>query len=503
MRASSKRYRLAALPLAAAITVCAAPARAADSGEADRLRGVLESYLGTPAPGTPSAVTVTPLGGEYELAIDLDRLAAPLAGFGLDLKAGRNLSRLAPKPDGTWAWRSERFEPISWTFQGRTGRVAVEGWRSEGDFSPALAAFARQTASADRVVMEQSVPAADGNPRLDVRRVDESLALKVAATPAAAGVDVTVDQTVRTITETFTLSEGVAAGIPDMEATLKVGATTQTATFAGLRTEALFGLWRRLVAHHAPEDFTTGQGEFKQALRDLGPLFERMTHHATVDAVEVETPVGFGSLGRVEATIDAAGATARGSAEVTVALKGLELHSLFIPAWGNQLVPRDLALHARASGWNAAAALAAYLEGVDFASPGGPDPAVKAEILAKLLPPEGVVIDFAGNRIEATGWTVTLDGRITAAPTGVDGAVTLRAEGLETVTTALRDPAAGDAGRAAADRLALALAFAAKQDGASVWRFEFHGGAVTVNGRALDDTPPPQTETTPAPISTQ
>ena len=137
MRASSKRYRLAVLPFAAVLAACAAPAHAADPAEADRLRGVFESYLGAPAPGAPSAITVTPLGAEYELAIDLDRLAAPLAAFGLDLKAGRSLSRLAPKPDGTWAWRSERFEPISWAFQGRTGRVAVEGWRSEGDFSPA------------------------------------------------------------------------------------------------------------------------------------------------------------------------------------------------------------------------------------------------------------------------------------------------------------------------------------------------------------------------------
>ncbi|NLH80166.1 MAG: hypothetical protein GX458_04880, partial [Phyllobacteriaceae bacterium] len=413
MRASSRRLRLAALFLAATCAASAGPARAADPAEADRLRALFESYLGAPAPGAPSAVAVTPLGDDYELAIDLDRLAAPLAPLGLDLKLGRSLSRLAPKPDGTWAWRSERFEPMSWAYQGRTGRIGVEGWKAEGDFSPALSAFTRQTATADRLVVDQTVPATPDSPRLDVHKVDEGFAVNITATPAAAGVDVAVDQTSRATTQTFTLSEGKAAGVTDMEATLKVGPSHVVATFAGLRTEAMLALWRRLVAHHAPADFTAGQVEFKQVLRDLGPLFQRMTHRATVDAVEVETPVGFGSIGRIEAAVEATGATADGSADVALTLSALEIHSLFIPAWANRLIPRDLALHGKVTGWDAAAALAVFLDRADFAAHDPLDAAARAELVAKALPNGAVTIELAGNRVKATDWDVALDGRLT------------------------------------------------------------------------------------------
>lgn len=492
MRPPSKTSRLAALLLAGALAAPATTtARAADAAGADRLRDQLEAYLGHPRPGEPSAITVTALGDDYELAIDFDRLAAPLRGLGFEMKLGRSLSRLAPRPDGTWVWRSDRFEPISWTYQGQTGRVAFEGWRAEGDFSPALSAFTRQTLKADRVIVEQSVPAADDKPRVDIRKTDEGLEMKVAATPATggAGVDVTLEQTTRATIETFGLTEGKAAGVPDMEATLKVGPTRLAASWQGLRTEALLGLWRHLVAHHDPADFTTGQVAFKTAIRDLGPLFERLNHRFTIDSVEVETPVGFGSIGRVEATVDAAGATAAGRADVAVTLTGFEMHSLFIPAWANRLIPRDLVLHAEVAGWDAAAALTAFLDRADFAAEKPLDDAGAAAVLAGLLPKGTVTIDLAGNRLKSTDWDVSLDGRLVAGSAGVDGEITLRAVGLEAAATALRDPAAGEAGKTAADQIALALAFAETENGRLTWRFAFHGPDVSVNGRSLTSAP--------------
>lgn len=488
MRPPSKTSRLAALLLAGALAAPAATtARAADAAGADRLRDQLEAYLGHPRPGEPSPITVTALGDEYELAIDFDRLAAPLRGLGFEMKLGRSLSRLAPRPDGTWAWRSDRFEPISWTYQGQTGRVAFEGWRAEGDFSPALSAFGRQTLKADRVIVEQSVPAQNDKPRVDIRKTDEGLEMKVAAVPAAggAGVDVTLEQTSRATTETFAITEGKAAGVPDMEATLKVGPTRLDATWRGLRTEALLGLWRHLVEHHEPADFTTGQVAFKKAIRDLGPLFERLTHRVSVEQVELETPVGFGSIGRVDATVDAAGATAAGTADVAVTLTGFEIHSLFIPAWANRLIPRDLAVHARVSGWNAAAALTTFLDRADFAAEKPLDDAGSAAVLAGFLPNGTVTVELSGNRVKSTDWDVTLDGRLVASASGAEGEITLRAAGLEAAATALRDPAAGEAGKTAADQIALALAFAETENGRLVWRFAFKGPEVSVNGRSL------------------
>lgn len=488
MRPSPSHPRLATLGLAAMLLApVATPAAASDAAEADRLRGLLESYLGAPAPGQPGAVAVTPVGDGYELAIDLDRLAAPLRGLGLDLKLGRNVSRLTPKSDGTWTWTSDRFEPMTWAVTGQTGRLALEGWRATGTFSPTLGAFGDQTTSIDKMVSEQTVAAHDEVPRIDIRRVDEGITMTMTAKPAASGtgIDATVDRTTRSSTNVFSLSEGTAAGIPDMEATLKIGPSRVVADVTGWRNEPVLALWRHLVAHHDKADFTTGQADLKARLRALGPVFERMKQTASVDRVEIETPVGFGGVGHLEATIDMTGAAADGDADVTVALGGFELHSLFIPAWASRLVPRDLTVHGKVGGWDAAAALAIFLDRADFAAEKPIDDATAAEMLRRALPKGVVTVDLAGNHVASNDWDVTLDGRLSLGPAGADGDVTIRAKGLEAAVTALRDPAAGEAGRKAADELAIALSFAENSDGALVWRFALRGKDVSVNGRSI------------------
>ena len=486
--------RIAAVLLAAVAAApwTARPASAADAAEADRLRALFESHLGTPAAGAPRVVTVTPVGDAYELAIDFDRLAAPLQALGLDLKPGRHVATLTPDRNGDWTWTSNVFDPITWKVDGQSGRVAVEGWRARGVFSPALAAFTTQRLDADRLVTEQTVAARDDVPRFDIRRTDEALAITVTGKPAATGdgVDATVEQTTKSTVEVFSLSEGKAAGIPDMEATLKMGPTRVGVVFEGLRTRPMFELWRHLVAHHGEADLTTGQADLKSRIRDLGPMFERMRETVSAEAIEVETPVGFGGIGRLEGTVDLTGATATGDAELDMSLTGLEVHSLFIPAWANRLIPRELTVRAKGAGWDAAAALALILDRADFASGTPLDDAATAQLLAKLLPRGGVTLDLAGNRARANDWDLTLDGTLTAAPSGLTGSITVRAQGLETAISALRDPDAGDQGRQAADQLSIAMTFAERRDGALFWTFEFQGEAVSVNGRSITDAAP-------------
>lgn len=484
--------RFAAPLLAAAlIAQAAAPAaRAADTAEADRLRALFESHLGTPAAGEPRVVTVTPVGDGYELAIDFDRLAAPLQVLGLDLKAGRHVATLTPDRNGDWSWKSNTFDPLTWKVQGQTGRLGVEGWHAEGVFSTALAAFTEQHIGADRIVSEQTVAAHDDTPRFDVRRTDEAVAVTVTGKAAAKGdgIDATVEQTTKSTIEVLSLTEGKAAGIPDMEATLKMGPTRVGVVFEGLRTRPLFALWRHLVAHHGQADFTTGQADLKARLRDLGPLFERMRETVSADTIEVETPVGFGTIGHLEGAVDLTGATNTGDAELRLVLNGLEVHSLFIPAWANRLVPRELTVRAKGSGWDAASALAVFLARADFAAGTPLDDAATAELRTKLLPHDGVEIDLAGNRAKASDWDLGLDGKLTAAPAGLSGTVTVRAQGLEAAISALRDPAAGDAGKTAADQLSVALTFADRRDGALFWTFAIEGDQVRVNDRLI--TPP-------------
>lgn len=483
-----------AVPLAAA----AAPA---DQAGADRLRALVEDYVGRPAAGETPVVTVTPVGDDYEVAIDFDRLAAPIKKLGVEATLGRSVSRLTPKPDGTWAWRVDSFTPWTWAAGGQTGRLAFEGFRADGVFDSTLSSFTRQTLKVDRVISEQTVPAAGDTPRIDVRRTDEQLDFSGTATASASGdaLDVTATQTLRSITETFALSEGAAKGVPDMEATLKVGASRAEAKLTGFRNAPFLALWRHLVAHHDKTDFTERQADLKARLRELGPLFERLDHTATFDTVELETPVGFATLGRVEMAMVATGATTDGIVDFRTTLSGLKVGSLFIPAWAGRLIPSDLEIRGRATGWNAAAPLAIFLDRADFAADKPLSDEVAAEMVTKALPKGVVEIVFEGNRVASKEWDLKIDGRMTAGPAGAAGTVTARATGLEQAITALRDPKAGDSGKQAADQLTLALSLAEQKDGAAVWRIDFEGDRVSINGREVS---PGTKKADPAPVTT-
>ena len=473
-----------ALALAAPAVALAAPA---DRAGADRLRTTLEDHLGRPAAGEAPVVTVTPVGDDYELALDFDRLAAPLKIPGLELKLGRSVSRLTEKPDGTWLWRADALQPLSWSHAGQKGSIAFEGFTAEGDFSPALASFTRKTMKVARIVTEQSVPAEGDTPRIDIRRTDEAIDFSATAAPAASGqgVDAAYTQKTGALVETFAISETQAAGLPEMEATLKVAGSTSSGTVTGVRTAAVFGMWRHLVAHHAPEDFTAGQAPFKERIRALGPLFEKFRHTTALERVEFETPVGFGSAGRIEVTVDTTGATREGAADFAMSIAELKIHSLFVPGWAGRLIPSDLTLRGSATGWDAAAPLAAFLDTADFSKAPPLSDEDSARIAALALPKGAVDVVFEGNRMASPTWDISVDGRLSVTATGARGTVTVRATGLDRAGQALRDPKAGDAGRKAADEIAKAITFAETKDGALVWAFVFEGAAVSVNGRSL------------------
>lgn len=503
MRATSRR-------LAAAVCVgllAAAPAaRAAEATaeEAARLRALFEGYLGAPTPGEPSVVAVTPKGEAYELVLDFDRLVAPLAGMGVTVKAGRNVSLLTPLPDGTWKQIVTGFEPITYEAFGQTGRFAFENYTGDGVFDPRLGTFTSTRVSVARVVSEQTIAKKGDDPRFDIRKTDEKVELTATFGPAASGsgVDGTITQSQGPITQTFALSEGLAKGVPDMEATLKVAGARIEAALTGVKPRAMLELWAHLVRHHAPVDFTNGQASFKARIAALLPVFENLRYTAAVDGVELETPVGFGSMRRLTAAIDTSGATRDGKAALSWTIEGLELHSLFLPAWAARLIPADLALSGRISGYDLATPLATFLDAADFAAEKPLAPEIEEKIKRQLVPGGTVEIVVDGNRIDGPLWKASLDGRFTAGPdTGAKGAVTIRATGVEEAIAALSDPKAGAEGKKAAAELRTAVGFAEKKDDALVWRFDFEGDAVAVNGRPLSSkaTEKPA-DPTPAPV---
>ncbi len=484
----SKITPRAALALATCLALTpAAFAAEATQAEADRLRALFETYVGRSAPDKPPVVTVTPKGESYDLVFDAESLLAPVRALGIELKVGRLTSTIAPLPDGNWRWTGTSFPEISYGFAGQTGRFAFEGFSGEGVYDPRLETFLSHTMRIARAVGEQSVPKKGEDPRFDVRKTDENIELRMTAGPAASGsgIDAVVTQTGGAVVETFSLSEGLEKGVPDMEMTLKIASSSIDADIHGFKTREFNALWTHLVAHHDKEDFTTRQGALKARISALLPLFERMRQKVVFKGFEVETPFGFGSMSELVYGLDTTGVTRDGAAELTIGFKGFQMHSLFLPAWAAKLVPTDFDLKGRVSGYDLATSGAAYLESADFAAEKPLSPEAEARIATLLLPRSNVEIVLDGNRVRAPLYELALDGRMTAGPAGAKGAVTVTATGLDAAIAALSDPKAGAEGKKAAEELRGMISLAEKKNGALVWRIDFENDAVSVNGRPL------------------
>jgi hypothetical protein len=473
--------------LIATLAAPAASAQEATTAGAAALVDTFETYLGRPEPGTPSVVTVTPKGESYALDVDLDALARPLRGLGVDLRAGHWRATLTPLADGTWRHRMDTIGAIAAALpSGQTVEARFEGVASDGIFDPKLGGFTTQSTTIAGVTTRSAKAAANGEPALETEEVQTGVRLEGTMRPAAGGLGIDADlgKTIARTTQTITVSGG-GGGVPDMTFTVALDGMKGDVGFSGLRSLGLLGLWSHLVARHAPEDFAAGQGALKARIREALPLFERFRQTVIGSALSVETPFGYGGARTLAASIDSSGLVRDGRFDVALHFDGVEVRSILMPAWIGRLIPSEIALAVRGSGHDLATPASVFLDVADFAAAEPLPPAEKARIQALFLPRGTMELDFAGNRLRGTGWEVTLDGRLTAAPAGPVGALTIRATGLDAIERILSDPKTGPQGKEALDALHTATALADRKEQSLVWRIDIDKEAVAVNGRPM------------------
>jgi hypothetical protein len=483
----SRLVRFAAPALITSLVAPAAQAAEATAAGAAALVATFETYLGRAEPGAPPVVTVTPKGESYALDLDLDALARPLRGLGVDLRAGHWRATLTPLADGTWRQQMDAIAPIAAALPaGQTVEARFDGVASDGIFDPKLAGFTTQATTVATMTTRSSKAAANGEPAIEMEEVRSGFRLEGTMRPSAAGpgIDADLRQSVGKATQTISLS-GAGGGVPDMTFSFAIDEMKGDVGFSGLRSLGLLGLWSHLVARHAPEDFTTGQGALKARIRDVLPLFDRFRQSVAARALSVETPFGFGGAREIGMSVDTSGLVRDGRFEVATHFDGVEVHSMLMPGWIGKLIPSEIALALRGSGHDLATPAAVFLDAADFAAATPLSPEKKAEIEALFLPRGTMELDFAGNRVRGAGWEVTLEGRLTVGTAGPVGALTVRATGLDAVERILSDPKAGAQGQEALTALQTATALAERKDRILVWRFDIDKEAVAVNGQPL------------------
>ena len=477
---------LAALPL---------PALAqATADEAARLQAIGETYFGKPAAGEPGVVTVTVEGDHYRAGLDMATLVRRLmASAPADVASKFTFDwpapslALAPRGDGTWRFWDHRIPKLTLDADGQRTELVTEGIEFETITDPATGVTPSMKGRFARVTATSTIKKPDDPMAVTSESVSADVTVDGSARPAATpgAVDVVVHQTVGSLLYAIETSGGANDGIPDMRVALTGGRRDDVMGVRGLRYPALLDLWAHLVAHHEREDFTTGQGALKAKIAAALPIFEQATQKIAATDFALESPFGIAKAAKAALDFDLAGLTRDGRFTLSMGLSGFQAYSLFMPKWSQKLVPSDMTLTGRVSGYDVATPLSHVLEHSDFAAEKPMKPEDEAKVAALFLPRGVVEIVVDGNRLTGPLYDLTVDGRMTAGPDGAKGAVTVKAKGLDKVADHLAKAERDEQSKALAGMVAVARQFAERKGDEHVWRFDFDGNRVAVNGKPL------------------
>lgn len=492
---TTPRPSLRTLLLAGVLAASPLPALAqATDQEAARLQAIGEIYFGKPAAGEAPVYKVVPEGDHYRASLDLELMVRRfLAQLPQEKVAGVSFQWPAPslalvsRGDGTWRYWDYRIPKLAFEADGQRAEVSTDGVDFEAIADPVTGVTPSMKGRFARVTASSSVKKSDDPMVVTSENVSSDVVLEGTATATATPgvVDSTLRQTTAAMSYSVDIAGGMSGGVPDMKFSLQGGRQEQDTGIRGMRYAAILDLWAHLVAHHEPQDFAAGQGALKTKIAAALPIFEAATQKIAGTDFAFESPFGIAKAEKAAIDVDLAGLTREGRFAMAIGFTGLQAYSLFMPKWAQKLVPAELALTGRVTGYDLATPMSAFLDAADFSRDKPLTSEQEARIAALFLPKGAVEVVVDGNRFANALYDIALDGRLTAGPAGAKGAVTVRAKGIDKVADHLAKAEQDDESRALAGMIAAARQFAERKGDDLVWRFDFDGDAVAVNGKPL------------------
>ncbi len=475
---------------------CAMPARALDAtpAEAERLTHVFETYLGKAAPGESPLFSVIPNGASYRLQFNLQRVFAAFgaAGVKIAMTPTNWTYDLAPQADGKWRVTHGNDLTFDLTLPNMTETIKTEGLRGDGLYDPAIPGFVAYTGDAAKMTADAANSAPDGT-RMVMSQSVEGIHQTLTGVMKSDGIEsFTHVYTASKATQHIVFTPAVKtpgqtpAAVP---IDVSYGALSSNAQIDGMRNRAITALWAWLVAHPSKEAVVAAQRDFKELARAALPVFERATAKADLKPLSVATPVGTFSAGAATVGLTLAGAVAAGEFGESISFRDMVVPTALLPAWAKDMVPRDLDIDFNVGGFDAAAALATILDGMDLAATPPISKDVEASLEGKLLASGGVTVKIAKARVANAAYDISLDGQVRAGPAiNPTGAGTVRAKGLDALQKSLTEAAKTDKNaQNALGGLAIARTLAKPgPDGTLVWEIAMGtDGQLTINGNAM------------------
>lgn len=468
-------------------TLSGAAAAPASPDEAQRLTALFERYVGHGSEGRPSPVKVVPHGDAYTATLDVTRLFGFFSAAGLDVVAGDLTAELVPQDGGRWHVTVDGLPPIGVTQDGKGSSFAVDGYRFDGLFDPAMQTFASSswsTRGSTTHMVGRQAPA-----DITVTAVGEGTSM--AADTGGGRVDATgighyrdFDYAVKT--------PGLNTSAPQALHLRAASVATSTA-IEHERIVALDDLWRFLVEHPSKAALVAAQPELKTRLKAVLPFADAITSSAVLSKMTIGTPLGDFALDAVSEGLRVGGQDAAGGDVVSLRFNGLSLPDGLMPNWAMPLVPTSLDLTQGVGPVNLTPALVTLVDAMDLGADKPLGDAQQAAFLDALR--EGTAtLTIKPSSLSTATLQLKVEGEIGFAKPMPTGTATLAATGLDKTIEAVQTASAGEPAGMQAVAMLVAAKGLAKAEGhdSYSWRIVAGpGGAVTINGVPLAGLLPP------------
>jgi hypothetical protein len=466
---------------------------------AAKLQAFFATYLGKSA-----AAAITPADPGFWVAFDLAALSAPLKAAGFAFDPATLKYHVVEQDDGLWRGEVSSFPNLVAHMHMQEGDKAVDatetiaanGFKGQALIDPAIGFWRSLSGEADSLNIEATFPGVSEKFQLGGMKVSGTGqagadgVVSATMTQSAANLGFKFDVDPKAIK---TAKEGADAPATDAQpysVTVTSNQLSADIKLDGLKTHALLDLWAFLVAHPTRPELAANEAAFKTVLAAALASPAKIEETASLDKIATQIPQG-------QVTIDSAKFGASGALSPTGAFgehfeaKGLTLPANLIPAPFAGFAPTAFSIGFRASGFDAAAVSAEMIADLHLAGDGpaiAPDDAAK--IRAKLVGPDGIVVDIEPSHIVAPLLDISFDGHIVYKGAKPTGKLTVHMRDFDKTQAALKT-LGPDVEKKAAPVLAMAKGLAKTDgDGSLVWVGEIGAdGLMKVNGLPLGKSP--------------
>ena len=479
-----------ALPLLCLLATPPAFAQPVDISGADALSASLARYIGSTA-FEKGVVKVSVESDAYKIEVDFDKLLSLFpAQDMLKLDIDPYAFSVKPRPDATWDVAGDMAPDGKVEMKTEEGTQTAE-WRIADDsfagvYDPALAGFSVATGKNGAISMTSTDPTSS----TEFTAASGSFQLQ-STKNVTRGVDFTALQTISGMVQTMRLA-APEAGV-DLPVVLRSPELSYSSSATGFQAQQLLDLLAFGVANADEAKLKAAQPQLKTLLRDVLPLWDRLTGAYGWRELSVGTPVGIFSAANAKIDVAMDGVRNDGTISYKFQIDDLAVPADVLPRWTAPLLPEDIDLNFGGTGLDLEGPAMAAIDAFDLNRDPPIAPEVGDTIMAQFMadPPKFVI-----NRsiIRNKDTEISAQGEMTFAGGKPTFTATVEAAGFDKAMQTIQEATASAPEAQQAYMVAVAAKGFAKtlSDGRLQWIIDMTAdGAVTVNGAMVKPADPP------------